>query len=181
MATLFAFGTIWFWFLITAVLVTIISITELEESSSWHWPILLGIPTLLYFTGCADEINSIINYAKDNPLAIILILGGYLLVGTLWSFIKWFLYLTNLTEYYRKYPYNFSSAKDKFNARENKERIINWMMYWPLSGIWTLIDDPVKKAFQKIFSGLENRFQKISDNLTEEFTEKGSEEFDKRG
>ena len=55
------------------------------------------------------------------------------------------------------------------------------MMYWPLSGIWTLIDDPVKKAFQKIFSGLENRFQKISDNLTEEFTEKESEEFDKRG
>ena len=172
MATLFAFGTIWFWVLISAVLITIISFTEMEESSSWHWSILLGIPVLLYFTGCADEINSIINYAKDNPTAIILGLLGYLLVGTLWSFIKWFLYLTNLTEYYRKYPYNFSSAKDKFNARENKERIINWMMYWPLSGIWTLINDPIKKAFGRIFVGLENRFQKISDNLTKEFSEK---------
>ncbi len=170
MATLFALGTLWFWILIAIAFISIIAITEMEESSSWHWSIILGLPILLYFTGCSNEIDSVINYVKENPIHIILGILVYLLLGTVWSFIKWFSYLTKIREYYRIYPYSFE--KTRFSAKENKERIINWMMYWPLSGIWTLINDPVKKAFQRIFSGLENKYHKISDNITKEFEEK---------
>jgi hypothetical protein len=169
MVTLFALGTFWFWLLITVAVISIIAITEQEDSNSWHWSILLGLPVLLYFTGCKNEILSLLSYVQENPVTIILGFVGYLFLGTIWSVVKWYLYLTNIREYYRLYPYNFNSNKSKFNAKENKERIVNWMMYWPFSGLWTLINDPIKKSFQRIFQGLENRFQKISDNITKEF------------
>jgi hypothetical protein len=172
MATLFAFGTFWFWALIVIAAIIFITITELEESSSWHWTVFLGLPVLLYFTGCADQINAMLTYAKDNPLTIVGFVLGYLFVGTIWSIIKWWLYLTNLRDYYREYKYSYN--KDKFSASRNKERIINWMAYWPLSAIWTLINDPIKKGFKRIFAGLENRFQSISDNITKEFEKNDS-------
>jgi hypothetical protein len=171
MVTLFALGTFWFWLLITVAVISIIAITEQEDSNSWHWSILLGLPVLLYFTGCKNEILSLLSYVQENPVTIILGFVGYLFLGTIWSVVKWYLYLTNIREYYRLYPYNFNSNKSKFNAKENKERIVNWMMYWPFSGLWTLINDPIKKSFQRIFTGLENRFQKISDDITKEFND----------
>ena len=167
MVTLFALGTFWFWLLITVAVISIIAITEQEESNSWHWSILLGLPVLLYFTGCKTEILSLLSYVQANPVTIVLGFVGYLFLGTIWSVVKWYLYLTNLRDIYRERPYGYD--KSKFSAKFNKERIMNWMMYWPFSGLWTLINDPIKKSFQRIFKGLENRFQKISDNITKEF------------
>lgn len=169
MVTLFALGTFWFWLLIVAVVISIVAITEQEDSNSWHWSILIGLPILLYFTGCKEEIISLLNYIQAKPVTIVICFIVYLILGTVWSISKWYLYLTNLREYYRTYPYNFNSNKEKFSAKYNKERILNWMMYWPFSGVWTLINDPIKKSFQRIFKGLENRFQKISDDITKEF------------
>lgn len=172
MVTLFAVGTFWFWTLIIAAVISVIAITEQEESNSWHWSILIGLPILLYFTGCKNEILSLIHYVQENPITIVLGFLGYLFLGTIWSIIKWWLYLTNLRDYYRNYTYSYDKAK--FSAKQNKERIMNWMMYWPFSGLWTLINDPIKKSFQRIFKGLENRFQKISDNITKEFDKNDS-------
>ena len=169
MTTLFEFGTFWFWLLIVAVTVIFTTITELEESSSWHWWVFLGVPVLLYFTGCKEEIESIINFAKTNPLSFIGLIAGYFMVGLIWSLVKWWFYLTGLREYYRKYPYNYKSNSDKFKVTSNKERILNWMMYWPLSGVWTLINDPIKKLFVRMYNSMEGRFQKISDIVTKEF------------
>ena len=172
MVTLFAVGTFWFWTLIIAAVISVIAITEQEESNSWHWSILIGLPILLYFTGCKAEISSILAYVQANPVTIVLGFLGYLFLGTIWSIIKWWLYLTNLRDVYRERGYGYD--KSKFSAKQSKERIMNWMMYWPFSGIWTLINDPIKKSFQRIFKGLENRFQKISDNITKEFDKNDS-------
>lgn len=48
------------------------------------------------------------------------------------------------------------------SAKENKSRILTWMFYWPFSGIWTIINDPVRRAFQWIYRRLEGVYQKIT-------------------
>lgn len=48
------------------------------------------------------------------------------------------------------------------SAKDNKSRILTWMFYWPFSGIWTIINDPVRRAFQWIYKRLEGVYQKIT-------------------
>ena len=43
--------------------------------------------------------------------------------------------------------------------------LMNWMIYWPLSAFWTLINNPVKRAFKGIFTYFEKQYQVISDKV----------------
>ena len=38
------------------------------------------------------------------------------------------------------------------------------MLYWPLSGLWTLINDPVKRTFRWIFGRLSSYYDKMTNN-----------------
>lgn len=49
-------------------------------------------------------------------------------------------------------------------AKQNKSLILTWMFYWPFSGVWTLINDPVRRIFQRIYVKLEGVYQKITDS-----------------
>lgn len=49
-------------------------------------------------------------------------------------------------------------------VRDNKKRVLIWMCYWPWSMIWTVINDPIKKAFKAIYNRIHNYLQTISNN-----------------
>jgi hypothetical protein len=49
--------------------------------------------------------------------------------------------------------------------RENKGRIVLWMIYWPWSAVWTLINDPVKKTFEWMFHRLQGVYQFVADSI----------------
>jgi len=55
-----------------------------------------------------------------------------------------------------------SKQRNMPSAKGNKSRILTWMFYWPFSGIWTIINDPVRRAFQWIYKRLEGVYQKIT-------------------
>jgi hypothetical protein len=48
-------------------------------------------------------------------------------------------------------------------AAGHKRRIVRWMSYWPWSATWTLLKDPVRKAFVSIYHHLSDYLQEISD------------------
>ena len=50
-------------------------------------------------------------------------------------------------------------------ANNNKSLIISWISHWPISLVWTLINDPVKKLINYIFIHIKSIFQKISDHV----------------
>lgn len=50
------------------------------------------------------------------------------------------------------------------SVRGNKSRIMTWMGYWPWSMVWTLINDPIKRAFKAIYNRIHNTLQSISNN-----------------
>ena len=167
MGLIFLAGTFWFWLLLITASILIIATTEIEESNSWGIAVLLVTLGLLYFCNVEAFRNAAV-YLTTHPVTIILSILGYLILGTAWSFVKWYLYLTNikLDLKTRMEESGWRWEEYRFSALYNKERIINYMIYWPLSGLWTLVDEPIRKSFKRIFAALETTYQKISDKIT---------------
>jgi hypothetical protein len=49
-------------------------------------------------------------------------------------------------------------------VQQNKSRILTWMIYWPWSAVWTVLNDPVKRFFKFIFNQMKVVYQKIAYN-----------------
>ena len=50
-------------------------------------------------------------------------------------------------------------------AADNKSLIISWILHWPISVTWTMINDPIKKVVNYIFEQIKGLFQKISNSI----------------
>lgn len=48
-------------------------------------------------------------------------------------------------------------------VRDNKKRILTWMLYWPWSLLWYAVNDPVRKAFEFLFNRLKAVYQWVLD------------------
>jgi hypothetical protein len=48
-------------------------------------------------------------------------------------------------------------------AKNEKARITRWMSFWPMSALWTLINDPIRRAFEEIYHLISKALQEISD------------------
>jgi hypothetical protein len=168
MISIFLFGTFWFWLLAIITVICIVASVEADEANSWGIITLLAAGAIFYFGGNAIAFMDFINYAAQHPIVIVLGFFAYLILGTAYSFLKWYLRLTHLKMLYKN-DYRF--YKSKFEVSSNKQRILNWMIYWPFSGIWTLIDEPITKGFKRIFLALENQYEKITKTVTAELDE----------
>ena len=48
-------------------------------------------------------------------------------------------------------------------ARDYKSSILLWMSFWPLSALWTALDDLIKELFENIYQYLSSILQSIAD------------------
>jgi hypothetical protein len=55
-------------------------------------------------------------------------------------------------------------------VRLHKGDIMLWMTYWPFSGLWTLINDPIRKVFRTIYTHIAKSLQAISDRMSKGVT-----------
>lgn len=53
----------------------------------------------------------------------------------------------------------------KPQASKHKAAICEWIAFWPVSFTWTMINDPVRKVVNYIFSRIKGTFQKMSDSM----------------
>lgn len=53
----------------------------------------------------------------------------------------------------------------KPEPRNYKNRITTWMTLWPLSFLWTMLNDPIVRFFQHIYYEIAGVLRKISDNV----------------
>ncbi len=114
------------------------------------------------------------------------------MAGTGWSIVKWWLYVTRQREKYEEVKTDFlqskaapgakipDKAREKWaemvrartaygfefrpRAREHKADILFWMTYWPWSGFWTLLNDPIRRLFRAIYHRITGILQRISDH-----------------
>jgi hypothetical protein len=175
MTEILAFGTIWFWILITLISGMIIWITEEEEDGIWSSNIwFIGTLIALYFLGNSELFKKIGEYIIKNPGLSIGIFVLYILIGSIWSMMKWFFYLQKVKKKYEEYTYQSFDIKD-YKIGRNKEKVLHWMIYWPLSSVWTLINDPVKKAFEFVLSQFGGFYDKMSEKILGDIAKKKEE------
>jgi hypothetical protein len=123
--------------------------------------------------------------------------GSYIVVGLLWSWLKWWLFISKIAEkmkdswqiFLKKnaLPADTKTLTPRQNEEwdthrsydlkkplfsENKGKITIWVTYWPLSLVWSLLNDLIKKLihqivirFRKIYEGISNKAFKDMDDI----------------
>jgi hypothetical protein len=104
-------------------------------------------------------------YAKENPGIVLSGIILYFVLGTVWSFVKWYIYIKK--EKARKGS-SFDVNHYKLGDYDNSSKILSWMSYWPLSLIWNFIDQPIKRTFKWIMLSMEKRYDAIVKNIANE-------------
>lgn len=154
-------------------------------------------------------------FIKENAGNFALGFGVYLVVGVVWSFMKWFSTLRRVADQvveskerfiaFNKVKQNivipesfledsyedgpdrrqeFASYVNWFSgiaavgitkeeiienvrpkAAQNKASITGWIAFWPLSAVWTLIDDPVRRLIDYIFARFKNLYELMSKSV----------------
>lgn len=46
---------------------------------------------------------------------------------------------------------------------KNKSRIMTWLVYWPFSALWTLLNDPIRHLYNFVYDRIGGTLQAISD------------------
>ncbi len=173
---IFVLGTLWFWVLFIASIIAITFLVEKEEGNGWGaFFTCLAFFALLYFFGSKEPVKDILRYVIHNPLSIVFAVVLYLFFGSLWSMVKWYLFLCekrrlNLEDHNRHNDRQEEGKKRAWDphipkARDNKDTILMWMSWWPFSALWTLLDNPIKKLFRSIFAHMERTYDRIAERV----------------
>lgn len=151
----FAFFTFWFWFLVAVALVAIVTFIEFDK--------FLGATTvfiitgfLLYFGGNAPEFKSLFAYIKDNPANVLVFAICYVIMGVIWSIVKYYFYLRAFKDKYEDakkagtHLDRFADTDAKY-VKPNMEKIMIWMVWWIPSMLWTMVNDPIRRFFRWVY------------------------------
>ena len=177
---------LWFWVIIAAVIILEIILVEYEKPIVGML-VLGGALAAFHFWSDVEWMQ----WIADHPLHFLGGLVGYVVVGVLWGVFKWFLYIKEFVYAYQQQRQQWLTRKgvknakldtvvpenlrkewnedhryrrsdtDPPHARQNKERIITWMGFWPWSMLWSLVRDP----FQFIYRAIAVRLEKMSEKI----------------
>jgi hypothetical protein len=158
----------------------------LVENSKGFFAFLTLIATLIVLTGA--DFREALHWVTDNEGKTMGLIVSYFVIGTVWGIIKWFLYVNRELEKHNEKktvwlqhqglkaietPEQALRFKETFEhgyqlppqAGSHKSDIMMWMTYWPFSGLWTLINDPVRRVFRTIYTQIAESLQSISNRM----------------
>jgi hypothetical protein len=203
------FGTIWFFLLTIAWILTMFYCIEKESNiSSTIWVIVYLL--FLQFLVKVDFLYAIIHHPIKSSLCIL----GYIVIGFIWSFVRWWIFVNKEAEGYQKARFNFlTRTRQELERRferlhdtpyknkplsealkelenitldtkipdflktewksivsssqlpkvsDNKAKISLWVMYWPVSLVWSFINDLIKKLVRSLITQLRVVYEGIT-------------------
>jgi hypothetical protein len=184
---LFTFAGIGFWLFIAAFV--ILEIIALEyESATYATLVLIFSATILAFLSHTNPLT----WSAQHPLMLVGAVLSYFVGGTVWSIAKWYFYVKGKSVQVRTIVAQYLAEARVGTVAElndmrrgvlttqikqtgltttapqvtkHKALILLWMTYWPVSMVWTLINDPVKKVFTAIYIRIGTFMQSISDRI----------------
>lgn len=175
------FGGLLFW--IAVAIVAALSIIFVEKQKNWSTFI-----TLVLFAVALEWFSNVkpITWVFHHPMKLLVYIGVYAIIGAVWSVIKWWLYTLDARDRYTKSRVEYMQQNnlaemgeidvkrfvklyklEKFPPMPHNEamRISVWIAYWPLSGLWTLINDPIRRLFIAIRQSLQGVYTGISNSI----------------
>ena len=171
-----AVGGLFFW-VFTAVAVLLVLASLEKERGGWATFIVLAFLVGLQVFSDFKPFT----WIAENPVMFIMGLGAYIVIGVAWTFFRWYLFSLSAKEAYADVRAKFvKRLKVPFDVRIHKADLANhvgqsydftrryksiplqpgqhlhriwiWMVFWPLDGIWTIINDPVVRLFRFIYN-----------------------------
>jgi hypothetical protein len=157
---------------------------EVDDNSS-TFPFVPAICSAIFyfFLGRTDFYQ----YFDYSALQFAILGVVYLIVGSVWSFIKWYMYSKNkLPAYKRELEYelkkyevsSFRDLNDEDKKKvekelsglipkvtNNKSRVISWIVYWPLSIVRYIFTEFLYDMFSGIFNLIKDYFQSVTNNM----------------
>lgn len=158
-------GSLGFYCFIVLVVATIIALIE-NKHEIWSLLVLLaGFSALEKYSGI-----HFIPFIIANPLIFVGMIAGYLVVGTIWGVLKWYLFLKKTKQCYNEVKDKYKKDEQFANMTEDEQNrtmsadlcesigsnwridirpkvelhkaaIMSWITYWPISIIWTCVGD----------------------------------------
>ena len=181
----FVWGSLWFWLLPVAFIIAVACFFENENSTGAIISFILFALAVLFLTDVP-----VISWLNENTYLALCTVAGYFTGIGLWMWIKWEFYtskkMRKLAEVKEEFckengidksnaiPSNFekdwnSTVKQYFGykelplkAKEHKALLVAWGINWPISFVWTLINDPVVQFTKFVYRHLGNYFDKRS-------------------
>jgi len=167
-------GGIGFWILLVLSSIIILACLDHENDLGAFLSVVGTLAVLQLFSGV-----DLVSYVQSNPLALLWGGGLYFILGTLWSFFKWWVHVKDARKVYDHERDDFLGHGGDMTPEEkarwkglapripeaikNKSRIMGWMTFWPWSALWFVINDPIRRAFKAIYERLQGAYQRIVD------------------
>lgn len=184
----------WVWFLLLSVAL-IFSIEN--DAPGWAFTSLVTAAAILLLFSDVESRYQLHQYLTLKNVIVFLV--GYFSIAVLYSFLKWYLFLSErlerwreaVSDYRKKYgptaPIALDAPRFKEFIRDNyrefleinnnyngevrktpraqdyKPRIIAWMVYWPWSLCWSLLDDVITGMFRFIYRKISYSYDAMSD------------------
>lgn len=189
---LIAFGGILFWLAIAAIIIW--DIFALENDSGWSVAAgtVIGGFTLWFLSGKVNPLP----WIYQHWATVLMIILAYVVLGAGWGIIKWWFFLHNQADVYETkrtayqaefdrvrnntgYPVGLTYKDWVFreyrfppSPATHKADITMWMVWWPLSGAWTLLNDPLKRLYRIIYQHLVSTYTRMANAVfASRFTE----------
>lgn len=193
---IFLLGFAWWQILILAVCVLGFCVAVIQEADGMAVFIFVVVGALLYGVFKID----IWSWFLLNYLSLLLYMVYYFLAGMGWSVFKWFRfvkkelkeYQATKVQFLKKYkvegtgtvvPNEFLEKwKQEISYKhwppspgEHKADIVRWIIVWPVSVVWALLEDFFVWVGEKLYAMVSKIYKGISDRLFSDFRK----EFDK--
>lgn len=159
----FVGSTIWFWIFIIIECGILFAFIEYEKGFAAFFSIVVTLLVFKYLLGLAP-----MQYVWAHPGSTLMYAISYVIVGVVYALIRWD---RKGAKWRRRYDEGDAHEKKESlryapKARNSKNSIVIWMMYWPISATWWLISDFVRELFVTLYHKLSKVLDRITDRHT---------------
>jgi len=140
---------------------------------------------ILLFLGLLQMFSDIhpFTYIINEPIRSALIAGVYVVCGVVYVWFKWMSYVNTAVRKINANRNDYGSTRDPestarylgyksipLKVSDYKSKIMGWMIYWPASAAWTILNDPIRRLFEAIYNKIAKSLQDISDKAFSDIT-----------
>jgi len=163
MGEILIFGSFWFWSFIALIIIYVFALIEHYENAVAPVVVLIIAAVALKFFGTVNIFKDIFDYALNSPVSFLLYIVLYFVCGTLYGIYRWYKFCLWTYEMYRSSTTDMQVHKPKIE--KHVEDFIRWASYWPISIVWSIINDPITKVFRWAAKRLQSILNSISDRI----------------
>lgn len=78
------------------------------------------------------------------------------------------------TKLFREYLYNKGFIRSERaplipQISDNKAKVTGWIVWWPWSALWTVLNDPIRRLAEAIYNQLQTTYQRLANHVFAKF------------